>query len=153
MHSFIDNHLVVMDPFGLTRVTLPNKVKSNKKVNGEFLVGNGKLLIGHSNISNRGFAMTVPELKVISVDKQWGYNLHYNTSSAVTPAGLPIDAEPNTLVIYGMDGKEKSRLALAKGKALGKIDFGPAWPTDANWTNSLAVGSDGTFVVFGDGTL
>ncbi len=91
MHSFSDNHLVVMDPFGLTRltrVTLPNKVKTNKKVNGEFVVANGKLLIGHSNVGNQGFAMTVPELKVISVAKVW-----YSASWAVTPAGLPIESE------------------------------------------------------------
>ena len=153
MHAFIDDHLIVLDPFGLTRVTLPNKVKSNKKVSGEFLKANGKLLVGRSNISNRGFAMTVPELKVISVDKDWGYNLHYQTSTAVTPAGLPIDAETDALVLYDLKGKEKGRLPRPKTKPRGKVDLGPTFPSDASDARLLAVGVDGTFVVFADEAL
>jgi hypothetical protein len=153
MHSFSGDHLLVFDPFGLTRVTLPGRVKHNKKVNGEFLVQNGPLLVGHSNVSNRRFAMTVPELKILAVEN-WNYNLAYGEAMAVTPAGLPFEVLDNELVIYGMDGKQRSRVKQPKGKLLPRIDFGPQLSAaSTHWSASVAMGPDGSFVVFADGRL
>jgi hypothetical protein len=153
MHCFSGDHLLVFDPFGLTRVTLPGKVKHNKKVNGEFLVQNGPLLVGHSNVSKRRFAMTVPELEILPVEN-WNYNLTYGQAMAVTPAGLPFEVLDNELVIYGMDGKQRSRVKQPKGKLLPRIDFGPQLPAaSTHWSASVAMGPDGSFVVFADGRL
>ena len=114
MHAFVDQTLLVFDAFGLTRITTDGKAKLNKKVVGEFLVANGSLLIGHSEVSRNRFAMTVPDLKVVPIDDKWNYNLKCGTAVGVTPDGLPYDAEGATLNIYKLDGgapKPKQKVA------------------------------------------
>ena len=153
MHAFVDQTLIVFDAFGLTRIT-GGKAKHNKKVVGEFLVANGSLLIGHSEVSNNRFAMTVPDLKVVPVDDKWNYNLTYGTAIGVTPAGLPFEAQAASLVIYKLDGKQLASVDIAPKKLKASIDFGPTSAPD-NYAHSatVAMGPDGTFVIFGDGQI
>ncbi len=150
MHAFLGDHLLVYDPFGLTRITLPAKVKTNRKVVGDLLVANGPLLVGHSEVNNRRFAMSVPELKVIPTGDSWSYDLSYGTSIAVTPAGLPV-VVGERLEIYGTDGKQKAAIAVPAGKPLGRIDLGPELVASQTFTTVVAIGPDGTFVALADG--
>lgn len=153
MHAFVDQTLIVFDAFGLTRIA-GGKAKHNKKVVGEFLVANGSLLIGHSEVSNNRFAMSVPDLKVVPVDDKWNYNLTYGTAIAVTPEGLPFEAQAASLVIYKLDGKQLASVDIAPKKLKATIDFGPVCAPD-NYAHSATVtmGPDGTFVIFGDGQI
>src|SRR6187401_844992 len=113
MHAFVDDHLIVFDAFGLTRIGLSpsGEVKHNKKVVGEFMVQNGSLLVAHSHVSNNRFAMTVPDLKVVPIDDKWNYNLTYGTAIGVTADGLPFEVSGHTLVVYGLDGEQRARVS------------------------------------------
>lgn len=147
MHTFVDDALIVYDPFGLTRLTLSTgKSKHNKKVVGRFLAHNGTLLVGHSEVSNNRFAMSVPEMKVIPL-ASWNYDLTYGTAVGVTPDGLPFTVKGTLLSFYGLDGKPLGTATLDKPKKLKGIDLGPALPIARGVGTQVATGPDGTFVV------
>ena len=151
MHAFVGDYVILYDCFGLTRVELSTgKVKHNKKVVGEDGWANSTLLVGHSEVSNNRFAMTLPELKVVPVDDNWNYNLKYGTAIGVTPDGLPFEITERTLVVYKVDGKEKHRITIAPKALKASVDLGPALGVENHQvTASTVMGSDGTFVVVG----
>ncbi len=148
MHTFVDDALIVFDPFGLTRLTLSTgKSKHNKKVVGRFLAHNGALLVGHSVVSNNRFAMTVPDMKVVPISS-WNTDLTYSTAVGVTPDGLPFTVKQTLLSFYGLDGKALGTATLDKPTKLKGIDLGPALPVVQGANTQVATGPDGTFVVF-----
>ena len=69
MHAFSSDgqHVVFVDAFGLTRLTLPKKLKTDKASPGSHLRLNGSLVLAHSARNNQAMLWDVSSLKKVKV--------------------------------------------------------------------------------------
>ncbi|MDP2344308.1 MAG: hypothetical protein Q8O67_25335 [Deltaproteobacteria bacterium] len=150
MHSFTADgkHLVIFDGFGLSRLTLPKAVKTDK-ICGHWLSANDGLVLVHNESVNARALRTVPELTIVKVDGS--YELKYG------PA-VPLDDKH---VLTG-DGVSVQVVKLKDGKPLGKhdlaeiagaatrperIDLGPQLARPS-YKTIVAAGDDGAFALW-----
>jgi hypothetical protein len=138
-------HLVIQDGFGLSRLTFPKSIKTDKSLAGQDLVASGNHLLVTAAKSNRRALRTIDAL----------LNLPFAPSSYERYVLLPdgkhvIQIAHSSLGVYKTDGKQLATLAWpeAEMKFVASIDLGPSRPSKNLWLSSGAMSDDGTFAHF-----
>jgi hypothetical protein len=149
MHAFVDDgkQLVFFDAFGLTRVQLPKKVKTDRKVSGTWMCANGALALLHSQRTNTRTGRALPALKSVKIEGS--YDLSYG-AAAVLPDGasaMTLGHDGNVTVVAVPGAKKLWAASLANGaKAVtGAVDLGALLPKNG-WERAIFIGADGAMV-------
>lgn len=134
-------HLVIQDGFGLSRLSFPKSIKTDKALAGQDLVAAGNHLLVTAAKSNRRALRTIDAL----------LNLPFAPSSyepyVLLPDGEHVIQHGSSLGVYKTDGKQVATLQWpeAEMKHIGPIDLGPPRPSKNLWVSSAAISDDGTF--------
>lgn len=145
MHSFSPDgkHVVLCDGFGLTRLTFPKQLKTDKIV-GHWMSANDGLVFAYHAPTNARVGRTVPELKPVSLEAN--YELSHG-------AAAPLDAEnaltidDTTLTVLALKGGAKRQHEL-DGLAVdhGSLDLGPQLAQSSE--KVVSAGSGGRFATW-----
>ncbi|MDP2343777.1 MAG: hypothetical protein Q8O67_22655 [Deltaproteobacteria bacterium] len=151
MHSFTADgkHLVIFDGFGLSRLTLPKAVKTDK-ISGHWLSGNDGLVLVHNESMNARAMRTVPELTIVKVDGS--YELKYGPAVPLDDKHVLTADGTSVQVVKLINGKplgkhDLSELAGAAARAPERIDLGPQL-AQPSYKTIVAAGDDGAFALW-----
>src|SRR5262245_28718148 len=141
MHAFTPDgkHLLLIDAHGLTRVTLPAKIKTDRDATGSWLCAGGPHALVRLGRHDR---MAIVD--AISLDTKVGFFSLW-TPAALHPAGahvIPFGEASNALAIRTLTGNRIHCPELPDTPDAGTLDLGPARRGTGTLMPQIAVGPD-----------
>lgn len=133
-------HLVIQDGFGLSRLSFPKSIKTDKSLAGQDLVAAGNHVLVTAAKSNRRALRTIDAL----------LNLPFAPSAyeryALFSDGEHVIQHSNALTVYKTDGKQVAthKWPAPEMKLVTGVDLGPSRPSKNLWLSLAAMSDDGT---------
>ncbi|MCC6554570.1 MAG: hypothetical protein IT372_16445 [Polyangiaceae bacterium] len=143
MHAFTPDgkHLLLTDAFGLTRVTLPSKIKTDRDAGGSWLCTGGPHVLAFVGRDARARVFDA-----ITLDRKDG-SFARSTIGALHPDGahaVTIEQTDEPLAARPLAGYSTHYIALPDASDAGAVDLGPARHAPAPLVPRIAMGPDGS---------
>lgn len=146
MHGFTHGgaHLVFQDGFGLTRVTFPKAVKTDRDIAGNLLtVGDAHALV-HTQRTNRRALRTLPAL----ARAKWNFS-DFSEYVLMPDGERVVEVSNNGGKVFPAAGGSLGQFVLPEGMAsVGRLDLGRDRPAKAYGSQRSAAGPGDVLAVF-----